>query len=205
VEIISHRGYWLTPEEQNTVAAFQRAIDHGFGIETDVRDFNKSLVISHDSPTDKCDAFDSLLCIARETEVMLAINVKSDGLSQDISKVMSGYPVNRWFVFDMSVPDMRWQLKSNNPTFGRISDIEPTLPNLLGIQGVWLDIFESDWWTAADLRELLEDYSVCVVSSELHKRDKSDLWEKLKPFSNNPRLSICTDFPMEAERFFNED
>lgn len=36
--------------EQNKLVAFKRAINFGFGIETDIRDFNGKLVISHDLP-----------------------------------------------------------------------------------------------------------------------------------------------------------
>ena len=36
--------------EQNKLVAFKRAINSGFGIETDIRDFNGKLVISHSLP-----------------------------------------------------------------------------------------------------------------------------------------------------------
>ena len=51
MQLIAHRGYWLDPKEKNTETAFVRALQHGFGIETDFRDLNGHLVISHDVPT----------------------------------------------------------------------------------------------------------------------------------------------------------
>jgi glycerophosphoryl diester phosphodiesterase len=50
MKIIAHRGMWFNKHEQNTLVAFERALENGFGIETDFRDFNGSLVISHDLP-----------------------------------------------------------------------------------------------------------------------------------------------------------
>jgi glycerophosphoryl diester phosphodiesterase len=38
----------MTESEQNTEAAFRRALENGFGIETDFRDCGGSLVVSHD-------------------------------------------------------------------------------------------------------------------------------------------------------------
>ena len=50
MQLIAHRGFWLDPKEKNTEIAFSRALSHGFGIETDFRDLNGQLVISHDIP-----------------------------------------------------------------------------------------------------------------------------------------------------------
>lgn len=48
MKIISHRGLWKQPHEQNTKGALELSLSSGFGVETDIRDFNGSLVISHD-------------------------------------------------------------------------------------------------------------------------------------------------------------
>lgn len=47
---LSHRGRWLEPSEKNTEAAFVRWFAQGFGTETDVRDLDGQVVISHDPP-----------------------------------------------------------------------------------------------------------------------------------------------------------
>lgn len=48
IKIIAHRGMWFQQDEKNTFPAFERALQNGFGIETDFRDCNGELVISHD-------------------------------------------------------------------------------------------------------------------------------------------------------------
>ena len=50
MQILSHRGFWKTKEEQNTAIAFRRSFENGFGVETDIRDCGRELVISHDMP-----------------------------------------------------------------------------------------------------------------------------------------------------------
>ena len=49
-QIIAHRGYWCCEKEQNSERAFRKALSGGYGIETDVRDLNGEIVISHAPP-----------------------------------------------------------------------------------------------------------------------------------------------------------
>ena len=59
LEIIAHRGLWQDTKNpndksaQNTLKAFERAFEGGFGVETDLRDFAGQIVISHDIATPK--------------------------------------------------------------------------------------------------------------------------------------------------------
>ena len=111
MKILSHRGCWKNANEKNTNKAFQRSFAMGFGTETDVRDFNQSLVISHDIATGLEMNFTAFLDIASSDQhnipLTLALNVKADGLAIQISKALEPHPKLDFFVFDMSVPDMR--------------------------------------------------------------------------------------------------
>ena len=51
--ILAHRGIWNEIVEQNTMIAFKRAFERKIGIETDIRDYNGEIVISHDIPSGK--------------------------------------------------------------------------------------------------------------------------------------------------------
>ncbi|EOV3213089.1 hypothetical protein ACOBC6_001801, partial [Campylobacter jejuni] len=50
--------------------------------------------------------------------------------------------------------------------------------------------------------------SVCIVSPELHKRDYKKEWQEYKQIEKElqvqDKLMICTDYPDEARRFFND-
>ncbi len=203
MQVLSHRGYWIDESEKNRPVAFERSYALGFGTETDVRDHDGRLVISHDMPTGTPLAFEAWLdCLARTATrpLLQAINIKADGLALPLARAMKGNP-NPWFVFDMSIPDTLWQLKAGNPVYLRMSEYE-TVPAALEsrIAGVWLDAFERRWYDAGTLRALLaRGLKVCVVSPELHRRDDHhDLWAMLRDLRDDPALSLCTDLPEQA-------
>lgn len=201
--VLSHRGYWRTPAEKNTELAFRRSFGLEFGTETDVRDQYGQLVISHDTPVGGEMPFDSFLETLGGKELPLAINVKADGLAGLISRAMAGRSRDSWFVFDMSVPDMRAHLAEGNPVFARMSEVESEPPWFDRVSGIWLDAFEDVWFDAALIRRLLrEGKRVCVVSPELHGRTQDVVWEMLRPLAAEDRLMLCTDVPEQAQAYF---
>ena len=105
--ILSHRGYWLNEEEKNSIVSFERSFSLGYGTETDVRDFQGELVISHDIPTEKNITLDKFFQIYKsfDATLPLALNIKADGLQDKIKTLLSKYKIENYFVFDMSVPD----------------------------------------------------------------------------------------------------
>ena len=79
MNIISHRGYWKSPVEKNQKIAFERSFDLGFGTETDIRDYNGDLVISHDIPNKKSMKLEDFLVIVEKysnEQISLALNIK---------------------------------------------------------------------------------------------------------------------------------
>ena len=203
MEVISHRGYWQSAPEKNLPVAFERSFSLGFGTETDVRDHNGCLVISHDMPTGEVLSLESYLDgLARHATrpLLQALNIKADGLAKSLALAMKGNP-NPWFVFDMSLPDTLMQLQAGNPVYMRMSEYE-TIPARLEaqIKGVWLDAFEGLWYGVDAIGVLLDrGLSVCIVSPELHKReDYVDLWMSLRSLRHRTGLSLCTDLPEQA-------
>ena len=203
MDVLSHRGYWTAASEKNTPAAFERSFALGFGTETDVRDRDGRLVISHDMPGADALAYEAYLdCLARQATrpLLQAINIKADGLASALSRAMKDVD-HPWFVFDMSLPDTLHQLRAGNPVYLRMSEYE-TVPAALEqrIKGVWLDAFERTWYGVDTIAALLErGLAVCVVSPELHKRDDHvALWTALRALREHPALSLCTDLPEQA-------
>ncbi|CAN5237222.1 phosphatidylinositol-specific phospholipase C/glycerophosphodiester phosphodiesterase family protein [soil metagenome] len=202
MNILSHRGYWKHASEKNTLAAFARSFDLGFGTETDVRDRGADLVISHDPPCGGELLIEEVLDLLGDRDLPLAINVKADGLAARIHQAFAGRPQSQWFVFDMSIPDTLQHLKQGNPTFTRQSEYEPQPALAEQAAGVWLDSFVNEWWTVDDVHAWsARDKSVCIVSPELHRRDPATTWQRLanSPLSKSKNVSLCTDFP-EAVR-----
>ena len=203
MRIIAHRGLWHLPEEQNTLTAIARAFDHGFGIETDIRDCQGRLVIAHNPPAGKEPELDQMLALVQGRPLPLALNIKADGLAEGIRTACQRQSIDHWFVFDMSVPDMRQHVAINNHVYGRMSEVEMAVPWAERISGIWLDAFDGLWYDASLLEKLLNAQpAVCVVSAELHNRDTAAQWALLKPYAQREHLILCTDLPLEAHRYF---
>ena len=208
MKIIAHRGYWLKPKEKNTALAFRRALEHDFGIETDFRDLNGVLVVSHDPPTAGAMLSYEFIEIYKQypTPSPLALNIKADGLHSQINEFCIKANLKNYFVFDMAVPDMRIYLQSDIPTFTRLSEFEREAIFFDRCSGVWLDAFTYQWYSADTINELLcQNKKVVLVSPELHGRPYLPLWEMLKchMFHHRAELAICTDFPLDARNYFH--
>lgn len=207
MKILAHRGHWREPAEKNTLAAFELAWSGGYGIETDLRDLDGTIVVSHDLPERGALEFESLLqaYTKRGNETPLALNIKSDGLQKAVAQYLEKYQVANFFVFDMSVPDSLSYLRAAMPVFLRRSEYEPWTALHDKAAGIWLDAFNGAWWTPDDVRALrTQGKRVAIVSAELHGRPHEDLWQALLQLGPDTKagLLLCTDFPDDAERFF---
>ena len=207
MRIISHRGYWKTPAEKNTIHAFQRSFALGFGTETDIRDLKGELVISHGMPKGDEIRFEEFLALASSYQhinsLTLALNIKSDGLLAPLEKILAKYKHLDIFVFDMSVPDSRSYLNSGLSTFMRMSEVEKTAAWLDQAEGIWLDGFTSIWYDSIMLYSILsKGKKLCIVSPELHGRDQMELWPLLNSFTHYESLILCTDSPEKAAAYF---
>ena len=203
--ILSHRGYWHEKTERNRRVAFVRSFEKGFGTETDLRDSAGKIVISHDMPKGSEMSFEELLQIMDGRNLPLALNIKADGLAEAVLETLTQYKHTNYFTFDMSIPDMVFQIGRGVRVFTGLSDILPVPVMLDKSAGVWLDCFNSDWYTAKTIDDLIvSGKSVCIVSADLHKRDVETQWEIIKSaisFSNNA-LMLCTDYPEKAREYF---
>jgi glycerophosphoryl diester phosphodiesterase len=211
VEIISHRGFWLSNDEKNSKLAFERSFQQHFGTETDIRDFNGELVISHDIPVFKETSIDDFfsLYLEQNRTPTLALNIKSDGLTKALKSKIEAFGIQNYFCFDMSIPDTIQYLHEGLNFYIRQSEYELDLPFYEEASGVWLDSFQTNWFS----NELIENHlhgnnkRVCIVSSELHGRDHLPLWNQLLEFSelSSDRLILCTDKPEEALIYFENE
>jgi hypothetical protein len=208
VQIIAHRGFWIEESEKNTSVAFSRAFEWGFGVETDFRDLNGHLVVSHDMPIEGAMKIEEFVKLYKKIPVIapIALNIKSDGLYSLIKKLIIDTGMRNYFVFDMSVPDTRGYLTHQIPVFTRLSEYETAPAFFEQSRGVWLDAFESEWYDDGDIKSLLDsNKEVSIVSPELHGRPHLGVWSMLKDnnFHHHELVSLCTDFPLVAKEYFN--
>lgn len=208
--ILAHRGYWCESVQKNSFEAFERALDAGFGIETDFRDCKGEVVVSHDPPEGSvmmARAFFEL-CSECEANTRIALNIKADGLQNSLMSMLSdiGIAMENFFVFDMAVPDALSYIANDFPTYTRVSEYEMKASFVDLAAGVWVDNFTGSFAQVAAAKRLLaEGNRVCIVSSELHKRDHNALWHEIAAagINKNPLFELCTDFPQAAYLFFS--
>lgn len=206
MRILSHRGFWHEPSERNSLPALARSLDHGFGLETDVRDCGGRLVISHDVPLGTEAAFDKTLQLFHNSNLPLAVNIKADGLAVLLKRAVSTYNLADWFAFDMSIPDMRSYLDEKVPVFARVSEVEKVPPWIDEVAGIWYDSFSGTSYDAATIAGYLRaGKQVCIVSPELHRRPHQVVWRDIKALADQPALMLCTDYPEQARQFFITD
>ncbi len=210
MEFLAHRGLWFQKDERNSLDALFKGLDEGYGLETDIRDINQELVISHDMPElGKSINLNELFIYYRENNLTstLALNIKCDGLQEILNQRLINYGITNYFVFDMSVPDTLGYFKKDMRTFVRRSDVEYHPELALNAHGIWLDELKGPWIDADLILKLANetDY-VCIVSPELHGREYQGQWDAIMKAMDqgcpSGKLMLCTDKPREAEEFF---
>jgi hypothetical protein len=205
MHIIAHRGFWRIEAEKNTENAFRRALENGFGIETDFRDCAGKLVISHNPPRgDEMLAEDFFNFYTKyNSNVYLALNIKADGLQLEMKQLIDSYHITNYFVFDMSVCDTIGYINTGLNVFSRKSEFEHTIVFPDECKGIWYDMFDSKYYNAGEaLNYFFHQKQVCLVSPELHGNEYLPMWQKYKELQND-NVMLCTDKPIEANRYFN--
>ena len=206
--ILAHRGWWTSPSEKNSAVSIERALVAGFGVETDFRDLNGKLVISHDPPTGtplNADWFFRLYVKLAATG-RIALNIKSDGLQDLILEALksANVPLSQIFVFDMAIPDaLRYM--SALPSYARVSEYEnpPALESQA--EGIWVDNITGGFHQVeCCINYLNKGLRVAMVSPELHQRDPKPMWDKIiqAGLHRHPCFELCTDYPDEAHTIF---
>jgi glycerophosphoryl diester phosphodiesterase len=198
LEIVAHRGCPSAGAAPNSLAALQAALETGHGLETDIRDLGRKIVIAHDPASEPSVGLDELLKVYRElqSDACLALNIKSCGLAEPLSALLNDYQISNYFVFDMAVPDARSYARAGVRFFTRQSELERQPALYEAAAGVWLDAFYGEWYDEQTIQgHLNAGKDVCVVSPELHRRDPAGVWAMLSNVrpSETARLLVCTD------------
>lgn len=200
MRILAHRGFWINENEKNTITAFIRAFEGGFGVETDIRDCLGEIVISHDPPCGTEIKLTELLDIYKQinNKAPLALNIKSDGLYALMPKLPETA-----FLFDASVPELNIYIKRGFKVYTRSSERERRPAFLEEVCGVWLDQF-TDCSHIEDAAPafIKSGKDICVVSPELHGMAYEGIWNELLMYKSKANFALCTDKPDEAKGFF---
>lgn len=220
--ILAHRANLdgPVPATENSLGMTIRALEAGFGIETDLRrDATGRSYIAHDSvgwaPEIDFGAFAQ--AFRAHADRPIALNVKELAYEAElIERQLAGDFGGRSFLFDFELLEPQTpgaaQRKIRSLPAGdravlaaRVSDRGESLDQCLSIpaQVAWLDEFDSPWATAETIAALrAADRQVFVVSPELHGFDREARFRRWADFLAWEVDGVCTDFAWEAREFF---
>jgi hypothetical protein len=199
--IYAHRGLWKTHIKQNSSEAIREAVLSGFSVETDLRDYQGEIVLSHDPVTHHPEL---KLIDLLDLGASFALNIKSDGLFSMVTEEVSFWvDQTSSFFFDGSFPDLFRYHQASLPIAYRLSEYE-TIPELDPISMLWIDGLDSDWWIGnKSIIEENRNSKIIFVSPELHGRDPKLAWLFLREARKEGYLNvnICTDFPQTVAKW----
>lgn len=207
MKILAHRGYWGKDVANNSPAALRAAPEHGYGFESDIRDYMGELVISHNIADANCQKAEEVFKLLSEygDKYCFAINIKADGTKDLLMDALERNGLHNYFCFDMSGPQMIEFREKGLTYFTRQSEVEPSPIMYEDAKGVWIDGFFGEDWITEDLLKahIANGKTVCLVSPDLHKREYMEFWSRLKAYNLDfEKVMLCTDYLDEATAFF---
>jgi glycerophosphoryl diester phosphodiesterase len=221
-DILAHRANLDGPKPalENSFAATQRALELGFGIETDLRrDSQKRLYIAHDPQTWTAENdFVKFAALFRKfSGRTIAMNVKELGYEADLITLQkSGGLGGKSFYFDFELlepksPGSSQRLIHKLPGGGetsmaaRLSDRGESIEQCLAIPAnvIWADEFDSLWLTRKEVGTVhAADRKFYAISPELHGFDEAARLKRWRQFKDWKIDGLCTDYALSAREFF---
>lgn len=171
-----------------------------YGIEVDIRSWGDKLIIHHD-PCVKGESFDLWLDAYRHGTLIL--NVKEEGLEEQLISMMKSHGIDDYFFLDQSFPFLiKWSKAGEERCAVRISEFESieTVLSLAGkVKWVWVDCFTRFPLNYNDAKRLEDaDFNICIVSPELQGRDAEVEIAQLEALLSSQEIkadAICTKRP----------
>jgi glycerophosphoryl diester phosphodiesterase len=224
VKLLAHRGNLtgIDHATENSCAVIRQSLEHGFGIETDIRrDDLGTLYISHDpaafTTDNNADLHAGLWGAFPCCEI--ALNVKELGYPEQLVQFLRQHDlVKQVFLFD-------FELLESTPgeTAATIHAIDPEIrlaarvsdrygesieqaASITAASIIWLDEFDSLWVTASDVARLKDlGRTIYAISPEIHGFSMSDTETRWKQFQEWGVDGICTDYPIRAREVVGSD
>ncbi len=180
----------------NTIRELATVPGH-YGVELDLRDSGRKLVLQHD-PFKDGETFEDYLKVYRHA--FMIVNVKSEGTEIPARRLLQKYRVRNYFFLDLSFPALVRLARSGERNIAlRFSEYEPVEQCLAArrfARWVWADRF--DRFALADgnaYRRLRPYFKICLVSPELQKQAITQIGTCRRWLKGHPIAAVCTKFP----------
>ena len=178
----------------NTLKSLKNRINDG--VELDLRYENKDIILHHD-PFEKGEKFEDFL---RKFNLdFIILNIKSEGIEEEVLKLLKKYNVPDYFFLDTSIPFIiKYINKGWSKLAVRFSEYEPVefaLKFRDKVDWVWVDCFTHLPLTNESYLQLKKHFKICLVSPELQGHPKSMIEEFKKQIEGFKIDAVCTKDP----------
>jgi hypothetical protein len=178
-----------------------------YGVEIDIRSQNNELILQHDPFSSGERLVDWLNSFQHQT---LILNVKEEGLEQQLIALMSEYGIEDYFLLDQSFPFLiKYAEALQGRTAVRVSELESieTALHLAGcVKWVWIDCFTRFPLSEIQYQQVKNaNFELCLVSPELHRLERESEIAELATYltENNIKVdAICTKKPEAWKELF---
>ena len=171
-----------------------------YGVEIDVRSFNKKIVLQHD-PIKNGENFENW--IKNYKHKFLIINVKEEGIENYIKKILLKKKIREFFFLDQSFPFLIKFINSGEKRcalrFSEYEDIKTVFNLKKKFKWVWVDHFTKfplNKHISYSLKK--KKIKICIVSPELVKKVPLKKILSLKNFIQKKKIhfdAVCTKNP----------
>jgi hypothetical protein len=167
-----------------------------YGIELDIRYEGNELILQHD-PFKTGEKFEDLLKEYHHSLIIL--NTKSEGMEEEILRLMEKYQVKNYFFLDLSLPYLiKYMKKGVSDIAVRFSEYEPlefVLKFKDKVKWVWVDCFTDLPLNAENYNILKQHFKLCIVSPELQGYPVERIVEFKEKLKEMPVDAVCTKKP----------
>ena len=188
MEIIAHRI--------NTIRKLKN-LNSKLGVEVDIRSNDKDLIIGHEPFSDYINFKDWLAFYKHGT---LILNVKENGLEEEMIKTMKYFKKENFFILDQSFPYIINTIKTGEKRCAvRLSEYE-SINTVLSLKDklnwVWIDFF-TKFPVDFEIYKILKknNFKLCFVSPELQGHSSSKCLELKNYIQSNEMYfdAVCTN------------
>jgi hypothetical protein len=167
-----------------------------YGVEIDLRDCGKKLILQHDPFSDGEDFADWL---KHYRHAMLILNVKSERIEHRVLELVHEHAIDSYFLLDCSFPMIRLLSGLGEKRIAvRFSEYEPVEAALAlagKVEWCWVDCFTRMPLNQAIYERLKAAFKLCAVSPELQGRPAASIAEYAQSLEQFPVDAVCTKRP----------
>lgn len=175
----------------NTIAEL-KLVPNMYGVEVDIRPFGKKLILQHEPFVDG-ESFKTFL--KNFSHKFIVLNIKSEGIENEVIELMDKYNINNYFLLDVSFPFIIKLIKDGISRialrFSEYESIETCLKLKGRVEWIWADNFSKLPLNNSVIRKLKKYFKVCIVSPELVGRF-NDIEKTKKSVQSYGIDAVCT-------------